>query len=274
MSDHALLLEVVRDASARGNDVSAALRTCGLPRMSAVADRLDAGQTLPQALAGILPARLATLLVGGIPPLTTVAAILADEEWRRGERRRLVINLVAYPLASLATVGIIALCLLRFAPAGPWYGTLVAMRWAFVPAALAMLIVLAPWLPRILHMPGSGWSRHLDAASRWARAGLSAHWRLTEDQAVRLLGVDLQPMATILGSPGASDHCRMLAEWHRRAAHRSLLATAFLAASLVLATGGGVVLGSARMWLQQTPVESRLDRATTVHEGQDSPRGR
>ncbi len=46
----------------------------------------------------------------------------------------------------------------------------------------------------------------------------------------------------------AERHCRMLAGWYRRAALPRLALTAFAVAALVLAAGGGVVLGAARMW--------------------------
>src|SRR5271156_4849247 len=88
MSDVARVLEVLRDTSSRGEDLVAALRACGLPGANQAGDRLAAGATLPQAVAGLVPPRTAALLAGGIPPLATVAALLADEAWRAAERRR------------------------------------------------------------------------------------------------------------------------------------------------------------------------------------------
>lgn len=248
MSDAARILEVIRDAAMRGGDLALALRDCGIPGAGRAATRLAAGATLPAAMAGLIPPRLAERLAGGIPPLATVAALLADEAWRAEERRRLLVDHGAYPLASCAMVLGIAGVTAHQLPAGLWYGTLVSTAWAVPPALLALLIALAPWLPRAWRLPGSGWARHLDHAERWARAALAVRWRLTEDQARRLLGTDLEPLAAVLGAPGAEDHCRMLADWHRRAARRRLVLTAATAAALILAAGGGVVLGSFRLW--------------------------
>jgi len=110
------------------------------------------------------------------------------------------------------------------------------------------LILLAPWAPRRWRLPGSAWAAHLDLAGKWSRAALAVQWRLTEAQALALLGADLSGLASVLGLPDSESHCRMLAEWHRRAARRRLAFTAYGTAALILATGGGVVLGAARMW--------------------------
>lgn len=248
MSDQAQVLEVLRDASARGDDLVLALRTCGLPRAERAADRLAAGATLPEALAGLVPPRTAMLLAGGIPPLATVAALLADEAWRQSERRRLVADHLAYPLASIAMVTIMAVMVARVLPHGAWYAPLMSAAWAIPPVVLALLLMCAPWMPRAWRLPGSGWALHLDQAGHWARAALAVRWRLTEAQALRLLGTDLTGVAPVLGTPDAERHCRMLADWHRRSAYRRLALTAYVVAALVLAAGGGIVLGAARLW--------------------------
>ncbi len=232
MSDAARLLEMLRDAAMRGDDLAAALRACGLPDAERAAERLAVGATLPEAVTGLVPPRTAALLAGGIPPLATVAALLADEAWRSAERRRLVSDHVAYPLASVTMVAIMALVLAHVLPHGQWYAPLASSAWAVPPVLLATLMMAAPWLPRAWHAPGSGWAAHLDQGGRWARAALAVQWRLT----------------AVLGAPDAERHCRMLSDWHRRAARRRLVFTAATAAALILAAGGGVVLGAARMW--------------------------
>lgn len=248
MSDVARVLEVLRDAAGRGEDLVVALRDCGLPGAARASDRLAGGATLPEAVAGLVPVHLAALLNGGLPPLATVAALLADEAWRQAERRRMIVDHLAYPLTSVAMIAGIAVVLARVVPQGPWYGPLASSAWALPPALVALLVLAAPWLPRAWKLPGSGWAAQLDQASRWARAALAVRWRLTEAQALRLLGADLEGLAAVLGAPDAERHCRMLADWHRQAARRRLLVTAIAAAGLVLAAGGGVVLGAARMW--------------------------
>lgn len=248
MSDAARLLESIRDAAGRGDDLAAALRQSGVPGGVRAADRLDAGMDLPAAVAGLVPPRLAVLLGGTLPPLATLAALCADEAWRAAERRRLVAHHLAYPLASCALVAVIAVALARLLPPGPWYGPLASSSVALPPALLALLVAAAPWLPRSWHLPGSGWIRHLDLAERWARAGLAVRWRLTEAQARAILGVDLDGFGGVLGQRGAEAHCATLARWHQRSALRRLAWTARIAAALMLAAGGGLVLGAARMW--------------------------
>jgi len=156
---------------------------------------------------------------------------------------------LAYPLASCAVVATLAAVVVRLLPPGPFYGQVFAMRWGLVPAGLALLLAVAPWLPRAWHLPGSGWARHLDLAGRWVRAGMAVRWSLTEAQALAILGTDLAPFAPVLGRSGAADHCARLAAWHMGAARRRLTATAATVAVLVLAAGGGIVLGSLRLWL-------------------------
>lgn len=248
MSDAARLLDVIAAAAQRGEDLAAALRACGLPGAAAAAERLQAGASVPQAVTGLLPPATAALLGGALPPLGTVAALLADEAWRALERRRLVCGHVAYPLAAGVLVAVGAVLLARLLPPGPYYAPVVAPGWAVAPAALAALLLAAPWLPRAWRLPGAGWVAHLDRAERWARAGLAARWRLSEAQAQQLLGVDLAPFAALLGTPGADEHCRRLAEWHRRAAWRRLAVTARAAAAALLLAGGGLVLASIRVW--------------------------
>jgi len=248
MSDAARLCEVVRDAAERGDDLVAALTACGLPGAAHAAERLAGGATLPQALAGLLPPRLARLLDGGVPPLATLAALAADEAWRSAERRRLVAGLIAYPLASLAVVAVLAVMLARLSPPGPWYAPLASLTLALPPAALAVVLVIAPWTPVRWRLPGAGWARQLDLAGRWARAALAVRWRLTEAQAQRLLGVDLPALGSALGMPGAEAHCRLLYHWHQRRAQWRLAVTAWTVAALILAAAGGLVLGTARLW--------------------------
>jgi hypothetical protein len=248
MSDAARLLDVLAAAAQRGDDLAAALRGSGLPGAATAAARLEQGAALPEAVAGLVPPATAELLGGSIPPLATVATLLADEAWRAAERRRLLWGHLSYPLAAGLIVAIGAVVLAAVLPAGRWYTAQVSPVWAVPPLLAALLLTVAPWLPRDWHLPGSGWARHLDLAARWARAGLAARWRLSEAQAQRLLGVDLAPMAALLGLPDAAAHCRMLAEWHRRAAWRRLGLTARCAAALLLLAGGGVVLASARLW--------------------------
>jgi len=199
-----------------------------------------------------VPPRLASLLAGGTPPLATVATLLADEAWRSATRRRLLVDHLSYPLAALAMVVGLAVALALTVPVGLWYAPVASSGWAALPAALVVLLIVAPWLPSGWRLPGSGWARHLDLAGRWARAALVVRWRLTEAQAATLLGIDLSGFGAALGATDAEVHCRRLADWHRDAAARRLGWTALVLAALILAIGGGVVLGAARMWTNAT----------------------
>jgi hypothetical protein len=248
MSDAARILEVLRDAAGRGDDLANALQASGLPSVETAIAKLRAGEPLPRAIAGLIPARTAELLAGGLPPLAVRAALLADEAWRQSQRRRLIIDHLSYPLASIAMVAVLASGVTVVLPHSQWYASLASAWWALVPLGCLALLVIAPLLPTRWHMPGSGWSRHLDLAERWSRAGLAVQWRLTEAQTVNILGVDLTAMSSLLSAPGAEAHCKLLTTWHTRAARQRLALTAYIAAALVLVTAAAVVLASARMW--------------------------
>ncbi len=197
MSDVARVLEVLRDASIRGEDLAAALRGCGLPGADRAGDRLAAGTTLTEAVAGRSAAAPIAdpSLAAAIPPAGHLAH--SDRAWRDAERRRLMADHLAYPLACVLLLAVMAIVLAHILPHGPWYAPVLSAGWSVPPAVLAMLMVAAPWLPRAWRIPGSGWAAHLDRAGRWARAALAVHWRLTDAQAVTLLGTDL-------GSPRCS----------------------------------------------------------------------
>jgi len=251
MSDPATIFSILRDAAQRGEDLGIALERNAVPGSDRVRERLAAGACLPEALAGLVPERLMRLLAGGVPSLAMVCALLADAEVRRAERRRLLSQHLAYPMASLTVLALLALVVARI-PTSPGYGHLVPFGLIAIPGVLALVIGLGPCFPRTWRVPGSGWLRHLDLGQRWSRAALAVDWRLTEAQAQTLLDVDLTACGAALGAPMAVEHCRQLAQWHLQAARRHLLLTAWISASLILLVGGAVVLGSARMWMTST----------------------
>ena len=242
---NAPLLEAVAEAARQGRPLPEALRLTNLPGAHTVADRLEAGETLPQALAGLVPADLARVLQGSTPPLEVLASLAAAEAWRRAERRRQLSQHLSQPLASLVVVVLLAVALTTYLPPNTGYGTIASPWWALLPAVAALLVATGPWHRR---GPGAAWWRSWCQAERWARAGLAVRWRLTEAQAQDLLGQDLAGFGGLLGEPGAADHCALMARWHQQAAERRLAWTARAVAGLILLTGGAVVLASVRIW--------------------------
>ncbi len=249
MSDALFILEIVRDASARGDGIAEALARSGIPASDRVEARMAAGEPAAAALAAILPARLAQLLEGDGPPFPVRCALAADEEHRRLERQRILVEALSYPCAMLAVLILLLAALRWWLPRSPHYHEIVTLRVCLLPLAALALVGLAQ-LGRSGVLPGSGWRRHLALAERWARAALTVDWRLTELQAQRLLGVDLSLCGDVLSSPTAADHCRQLASWHLRSARRLLLLTAWATAALVLLTGGAIVLASVRIYFE------------------------
>lgn len=248
MSTRTDLLDVLRCASARGDDLASALDLSGLPGSAEAAAALREGKNLAVALAGLLPPRLAEALAAPAPPLPVLAALALSEAQRDDARRRMLAEQLSYPLASLFLVGLLALVVHLLLPPAPGYGRAFALGWLALPASVTMVLAAAPFLPRHWRLPGSGWCRHLDAAGRWARAGLVREWRLTEAEAHRLLNLDCAPYQAALAAPEATTHCRTLAVWHRHRAELRLFLTARLAAAAILACGGALVLASLRIW--------------------------
>jgi hypothetical protein len=242
------LLRVIAEAATRHEDLTEALDASGLPGAAIAAARLRAGADVPTAITGLVPARLAEMLDGGSPPLAVRANLAADASARRDQRRRLIAAHLAYPVAALAVVATLAIVTHRITPFRAWYTESVSLAWAALPAALAVLLMASPWLPDRWRLPGSGWIRHLCLADTWARAALAAQWRLTEAEARRLLGVDLEPLGRALGGVDADDHCRRLAQWHLDQASSRLAWTVRGMVVLILATGGAIVLASLRIW--------------------------
>ncbi len=249
MTDVADILMVLREAAQRGEDLAAALERSAVPGWTVVRDRLAGGASLPAALGSLVPERLTRLLEGGVPSLAMVCALLADGEARRAQRRRLLVQHLAYPLASLTVLAVLAMVMHRI-PLPQGYGHLVPLGAIAIPGVLVLMVGMAPWWPRAWRIPGSGWVRHLELGERWSRAAMAVEWRLTEAQARTLLEVDLAACGGSLGTPLAVTHCQMLAQWHLRAARRQLLLTASASAALILMMGGAVILASARMFLR------------------------
>ncbi len=242
------LLEVIRDAAGRGEDLVQALRRSHVAGAELVADRLATGMAVPTALAGLVPPQIALVLRGEQPPLAVTAAVLIDDLIRAVERRRILMAYVAYPIGSLILLGCIAVVLAERLPASTAYAPIVSGWWIAPPAALAILLSIAPALRRVWRLPGSGWARHLDQASRWSRAALVVQWRLTEAQARQVLDLDPTAFSTALAMPGAEAHCRLIAAWHAATALRRMRLTAWTLSLLILLCGGAVVASSVRLW--------------------------
>lgn len=240
-----LLLEAIAEAAREGRPLAQTLEASPLPGARVVAERLAHGQSLLEALAGLVPPDLARLLQGGTPPLAVLASVAAAEAWRRAERRRVLSHHLAQPLATLGILlGLTVALVVLLPPQGP-YQSVVSPGWMAIPACLAVLIATGPW-----HRwgPGAAWWTSWTRAERWARAGLAVRWRLTEAQAQDLLGEDLAGFAGVLNSSGAEAHCHLMAQWHQQAAERRLAWTARALAALILATGGALVLANLRIW--------------------------
>ena len=237
------LLDVIAIAASERYPLPAALCASGVAGAEALALRLDAGEDLTTACAGLIPPDIAMLIAGPRPPLEHAAllgaAILRD---RRAARGRLF-DLVAWPVVCLgATVAAL------ITVAGP-LGLPLDHRWWPV-VVITLVIALAPLLALVsenvaVRLPWlCGWHLHAQRAWRYERAALAARWRLDET-ALDLLGTDLRRLGPVLARPDAEGHCRRLAEWHQQAGKRAQRRLGLVLAAALLVMGGALILTAA-----------------------------
>jgi len=236
------VLRIIAAAASERRPLSPALREQGSPLALAVADRLDAGSTLPEAFAGSLGPELADLLAGPRPGTAEAALLAAD--WlrqRRADRVAAVARLI-HPLCGLllvaAAVGVTA-----------WYGSAPQAGWLaaggvlFGGAVLLLCAGASGLAARLPHLAAV--QLHARLASAYERAALVARWRLPEDRLAPLLGDDLPRLAPLLADPGAEPHCRRLAAYHREAELRSRRRLWWMVMALGYLAGGCLLLAAA-----------------------------
>ncbi len=236
------VLSTIALAASERRPLSPALRELGQPLAVAVADRLDAGDTLPVALQGSLTPELADLLAGPRPD--TASAALLISEWLRLQRadRLDALERLTHPLCGLLAIAAMVVVVANVGPA-PNAGWLAAAA-IVLSGAIAILIASSTaaahrW-PHIAAL-----ARHAQLASRYERAALVARWRLPEAQLAPLLGTDLPRLVAVLADPGAEDHCRQLAIYLRAASHRARRRLWWLIMALGYLAGGCLLLAAA-----------------------------
>jgi hypothetical protein len=236
------ILDSIALAATERRPLPPALRELGRPLATAVADRLEAGESLPQALRGALDPALADLLAGPRPP-TAEAALLVAEWLRMQEQQRLLaITRLTHPICGLAVVTVAVVLTAWYGPSPQ--GGLVAA--AGVVLAGAVLLAVAGWRGWAARFPVLGASAaHALLANTYERAALVARWRLPEAQLAPLLGEDLLRLAPVLADPGAETHCRQLATYHREAAQRASRRLWWAVMGMGYVAGGCLLLAAA-----------------------------
>lgn len=236
------LLRAIARAASERRPLPPALRELGHPLATAVADRLERGETLPAALRSALDPTLADLLAGPRPD-TAEAALLAAE-WlrlRRADRYAAVARLV-HPACGLVTVAVAVVAVAWAGPA-PHAGWLAA---AGVTLAGAALLACAGRSALAERMPALGGGMlHARLAGSYEKAALVARWRLPEEILAALLGADLLRLAPVLGDPAAEEHCRRLAAYHREAEVRARRRLWWVVMALGYVAGGCLLLAAA-----------------------------
>jgi hypothetical protein len=253
------LLEAIATAASQRQPLPEALRASRIAGAEALALRLEAGEDLAAACAGLIPPELVQLIAGPRPRLEHAAllgaAILRD---RRGARGRLF-DLIAWPVVCLgATVAAL------ITVAGP-LGLPLDHRWWPV-VIFALVLALAPLLALVSENLAArlpwlcGWHLHAQRAWRYERAALAASWRLDE-MALDLLGTDLRRLGPVLARPDAEIHCRRLAAWHRQAGERAQRRLGLVLATALLVMGGALLLTAAG-----GPIRAGLDEVMQAAE--------
>ncbi|MDA3963283.1 MAG: hypothetical protein PF961_21060 [Planctomycetota bacterium] len=238
------VLERIAELAQRQEPLAPGLRDCGIPGAERVAERLDAGASVSDALAGLCDVRTRHLLGGEGGSLAEKALLAATELRLRVEGRYQAVAALAYPLSCVLAMVVAAIVVaVNF---GLGYGA--PWMLAAVPAAALVALAVVP-LPRLpMLRPLSAWRVHARSAARFARAELAARWQLNEERIHTLFGNELDSVLPTLAMDGAAERCADLADWHRDAALRSArrsaqliaLACYFAAAGLAIVTGYGL----------------------------------
>ena len=239
-----LLLEATAAIAADRAPLPPGLRERGGPLGAFVADRLEAGEDLPTALTGLLPAAERDLLAGPRPDLASAALLVAEDLRLHRERRWAWADLLARPLISLLVVLVYVLMAARGLSLDlslAWLG--VAGGTLFL-AIVTIVVAERPRLRRYLPTLGAR-ADHAAAATRYERAALVAAWGLEEARLVSWLGADVLRLGPVLARPDAAEHCRRLARWHRDAATRAHRRLGHLVAVALILVAGALLLAVA-----------------------------
>lgn len=236
------LLRVIARAAGERRPLPPALRELGTPLALAVAGRLDAGDTLPAALGGAIDPTLADILAGPRPGTAEAALLVAEWLRMRREARLAAVARLTHPLCGLVVVAAATALVAWFGPS-PQAGWLAA---GAVLVAGAVLLAAAGWSGaaiRLPHLAAAG--LHARLAGCYERAALVARWRLPEERLAPLLGGDVARLAPVLADPGAEEHCRRLAEYHRSAERRAAHRMWWLIMTIGYIAGGCLLLSAA-----------------------------
>ena len=246
------LLQVIATAASERRPLPEALRASGLAGAQPLADALATHGDLRRALADRLDPRHLDLLAGPRPPLEQSALLVAHDLRRRRETRAAWIMALAQPLATVAAM-VAALVVigrheaLAIGGAG-WLAAIPGLFCLVLPLAGLLserVARLLPWL--------CGWKHHARRADRFSRAALAARWRLPEAGLVTLLGADVLALGPVLASPGAENHCRRLADYHRERA-----AACTRRATLMASTGCLLIAGAILLTALSAPIDDLL----------------
>lgn len=236
------LMQTIAQAAQQRLPLSPALRELGSPVALTVAERLDAGATLPAALSDALSPELANLLAGPQPDTASAALLVAEWLRLRQADRIAAIERLTHPALGLlaVTAAAVVVASTGTAPHSAW---LVA---AAILGAGGVLLACAgngAWAIRLPHLAAAG--LHARLAGRYERAALVARWRLSEERLAPLLGDDLPRLTPVLAEPGAEVHCRRLAAYHRKAELDARQRLWWMVMALGYIAGGCLLLAAA-----------------------------
>ena len=258
------LMQTIAQAAQQRLPLPPALRELGTPVALTVAERLDAGATLPVALSDALSPELADLLAGPQPDTASAALLVAEWLRLRQADRIAAIERLTHPALGLLAVTASAVVVAAF-------GTAPQSAWLVATAILgAGSVVLAcaangTWALKLPHLSFAGLHAGLHArlAGCYERAALVARWRLPEERLASLLGDDLPRLAPVLAEPSAEIHCRRLAAYHRTAELDARRRLWWMVMALGYFAGGCLLLAAAIPMVDQwVGILSDIDQET------------
>lgn len=225
------------------------LREQGGARGEAVAAALEQGQSVPEALAAIVPADLVRVIASPQLPLAETALLAADLLQSREQEQALWWDTLLHPLVTIgaALLGVVVTAALTgLGPAVPVLLVGIVLVGAGVLAVWRGVPGLTAWIPLVRRI-----AEHRRLTTRYERLALVVAYRLPQEELERLVGLESTGTAALLAAAvSGAEEARRLAAYHRAAAKRCQRWVAWGIAALIYIGCGTLLVAAALAPLQ------------------------